>query len=396
MTRCRQHILTALLAVFLLAGPGAAVVLAADCFECHDRADFKGRVVHAPLKSGNCQSCHSPHVSRHDGLLLETQKDLCFSCHQSLQKRIEARTVAHDPVRKGECSACHAPHASDHRDLLSGSLSQSCSACHEELQDKFARKHAPFAKGQCNACHDPHAANDYRLIKKSDPALCLGCHTQRERLQKKHLGRSPQSMECLDCHNPHGGDKRTLLRKVRHQPFADGDCRACHGKKQDGMAVCTQCHDDVLDSFNHTGNHLLGIGKENPCTRCHTPHASDQSGLMPGSPGSVCRDCHADTFERRQDMLHQHPNWENCTDCHALHGSDYPTMLKDEPDKVCAECHAEHTTFAHPIGEQAIDHRNNRPMTCITCHDPNTGTMFQYNLRGSGERGLCVECHRGY
>jgi predicted CXXCH cytochrome family protein len=200
------------------------------------------------------------------------------------------------------------------------------------LQDKFARKHAPFAKGQCNACHDPHAANDYRLIKKSDPELCLGCHK----------------------------------------------------------------HDDVLDSFNHTGNHMLGAGKENPCTRCHTPHAADSAGLLPGSAGSVCRDCHADTFERRQDMLHKHPDWENCTNCHALHGSDYPTMLKDEPDKVCAECHGRHTTFVHPIGEKAIDPRNGRPMTCITCHDPNTGTMFQYNLRGSGERGLCVECHRGY
>lgn len=374
----------------------ASFVSASECFECHDRSEFKGKVVHAPLKAGNCQSCHNPHVSRHEGLLLESQKELCFSCHQSLQKRVDAKSVAHAPVRRGECSSCHDPHAADHQDLLSGSLAQSCRNCHAGLDAKFARKHAPFAQGRCNACHDPHAANDYRLIKRSDPGLCLGCHTQKEQLQKTHMGRSPQSMECLDCHNPHGGDRNALLRTNRHDPFAAGNCRACHGAQKDGMAVCTQCHTDVLETFNHTGNHLLGAGKENPCTSCHTPHASDRTGLMPGSPGSVCRDCHADTFERRQDMLHHHPDWEDCASCHAVHGSDYPTMLKDEPDKVCAECHERHTTFVHPIGRQAIDPRNQRPMTCISCHDPNVGTMFKYNLRGSGERGLCVECHQGY
>jgi len=117
---------------------------------------------------------------------------------------------------------------------------------------------------------------------------------------------------------------------------------------------------------------------------------------MPGSPGSACRDCHDDTFKRRQNMLHQHPDWQNCTDCHALHGSDHPNMLQLEPDQVCASCHEEHTTFVHPIGDKAKDPRNGQPMTCLTCHDANVGTMYKYNLRGSGERGLCIKCHRGY
>ena len=396
MIRNSLFLLMVLLATLSFVGLDAVKVAAADCFDCHDQVDFKGRVLHAPLAKEDCQSCHSPHATRHEGLLLLNQKELCFSCHQPLQKQIEARTVAHEPVRKGECTACHAPHAAEYRNLLSGSLAQSCTNCHTEINDQYTHKHAPFAKGECNACHDPHAADDYRLIKKPDPGLCLSCHTNQAQLKKKHMGRSPESMECLNCHNPHGGGQRALLRKTQHQPFADGDCKSCHAGNQTGIKVCTQCHEDVLASFNHTGNHLLGAGNKNPCTNCHTPHASDNFGLMPGSPGSVCRDCHADTFERRQDMLHHHQDWENCADCHALHGSDYPTMLKDEPDKVCAECHEDHTTFVHPLGEKAIDPRNSRPMTCITCHDPNTGTMYKFNLRGSGQRGLCVKCHQGY
>ena len=396
MIKLSRKMLITLLMTLVMVWAWCSVALAVDCFDCHDRSSFKGRVVHAPLQKGECVSCHSPHVSRHDGLLLETQQNLCFGCHQAMQKRIEAKEVAHQPVRKGECSACHDPHASNHANLLSGNLAESCSACHEQIKEAFARKHAPFAKGQCNACHDPHAANDYRLIKQSDPGLCLSCHTQQDRLKKKHMGRSPQSMACLECHNPHGGKNSNLLRKVQHEPFAKKDCKACHSRKNEGMYLCLQCHDDILGSFNHVNSHLLGAGDVNPCTRCHTPHASERPGLMPGSPGSVCRNCHIDTFERRQNMLHQHPEWQNCSACHALHGSDFPNMLNNEPDQVCAVCHEEHTTFVHPIGDDALDPRNSRPMTCLSCHDANVGTMYKYNLRGSGERGLCIKCHQGY
>jgi predicted CXXCH cytochrome family protein len=392
MTRCIQRLLIPTLFLSLW----ATSVFAANCLDCHERESFEGRVIHAPLKDGDCQICHNPHATPHKGLLLKSQKELCFECHQSLKRQIESRKLSHEPVERGECTVCHAPHAANYRNLLSGSLVESCAVCHDELQDQFANKHAPYAKGQCNSCHDPHAADDYRLLNKSTPGLCLDCHKQQERLKKKHMGRSPQTMDCLTCHNPHGGEQRALLRKVQHEPFANGDCRVCHSGNQTGIEVCTQCHDDVLTSFNHTSNHFLGAGQENLCTRCHTPHASNGPGLLPGSAGSVCRNCHADTFERRQTMLHRHQNWDECSDCHALHGSDYPAMLKAEPDKVCSGCHENHTTFTHPLGEQAIDPRNMRPMNCVTCHDPNVGTMFQYFLRGSGERGLCVECHQSY
>lgn len=386
----------ALAAALLIVGVLPTTGMAADCFDCHDRDDFRGRFVHAPLQGGDCGSCHDPHVSRHDGLLLDAQKDLCFGCHEDLAQSIGSKSVAHAPVRQGECSACHDPHAASHRNLLSGNLAQSCQACHATEQDDYAVQHAPYAQGRCSACHDPHAADDYRLIKGGDPELCLGCHTWRQQLQTTHMGRAPQSMACLECHDPHGGGQQSLLRQRQHQPFAEGDCRVCHAGSETGLTVCTQCHADVLASFNHTSNHLLGAGATNPCTRCHTPHAADRAGLLPGSPGSVCRDCHADTFARRQEMLHQHPDWQNCADCHSLHGSDHAYMLKAATDQTCGACHDRHTTFVHPIGDRAKDPRNGRPMDCVTCHDPNRGTMYQYNLRGSGERGLCIECHQGY
>jgi predicted CXXCH cytochrome family protein len=35
-------------------------------------------------------------------------------------------------------------------------------------------------------------------------------------------------------------------------------------------------------------------------------------------------------------------------------------------------------------------------MTCVSCHDPCNGTLYKYNLRGTSEKGLCVQCHAGY
>jgi len=95
-------------------------------------------------------------------------------------------------------------------------------------------------------------------------------------------------------------------------------------------------------------------------------------------------------------MLHQHPNWNKCSDCHDLHGSDWPGMIKTSPQEVCSGCHAEHKKFSHPMGEKAPDPRNGTPMNCMTCHDANAGTMYKHFLKGSAERGLCVQCHPSY
>jgi predicted CXXCH cytochrome family protein len=92
-------------------------------------------------------------------------------------------------------------------------------------------------------------------------------------------------------------------------------------------------------------------------------------------------------------MLYHHPGKWACGDCHKVHGSDIPMMFKKGPLELCAECHKRHEQFTHPIGEKALDPRNLEAMSCITCHDPCTGTMFKFNLRGSAERGLCIQCH---
>ena len=370
-------------------------ILASSCFDCHQRGDFQGQVVHQPVAENRCDQCHNPHVARHSGLLLKEQKELCQGCHVTLAKRMENSQVLHQPVKEGNCGGCHDPHAAAVSGLLDKPEKELCLGCHEELEQAYSRAHRPFQEGRCGTCHDPHGGDDYRLLKDAGAGLCLGCHKNEEGMRKSHLGRESRGLDCLGCHHPHGAQARGLLRGVKHKPFAQGNCQTCHGKSQ-GADACLGCHKEVLSSFNRTHSHLQSIDGGNPCIACHNPHVGDRAGLLPANEGAGCRACHAGTFARRAQMLHQHPGWNKCSDCHDLHGSDWPGMVKNSAEDVCAGCHERHKSFSHPQGDSARDPRNGVAMNCMSCHDANVGTMYKYFLHGSAERGLCVQCHLSY
>ena len=48
----------------------------ATCFPCHDPENFRGKVVHAPVKEGRCGECHAPHVARNKALLRDVESRL--------------------------------------------------------------------------------------------------------------------------------------------------------------------------------------------------------------------------------------------------------------------------------------------------------------------------------
>ena len=371
-----------------------ALTLASDCFSCHEQSNFSNRVVHAPVAKGECGICHSPHVSKHKGLLRQQEAKLCFSCHDEVLSQIESKQYQHMPVKQGRCSECHAPHASANEGLLNKDSSELCYSCHETSVTDFKFPHKPFQQGQCSACHTAHASDDDRLLKRSGSALCLGCHQSTAGLKKSHLGRELKTVDCLSCHNPHGSADRSLLRAVQHRPFAQKNCVSCH-VREDDTNLCLDCHKETLASFNAVHSHIGVGGAANACTVCHNPHVGDRPGLLPTNEGRVCRSCHRDTFAKRDQMLHQHQDWNLCSNCHFGHGGNSPAMLKNGRE-VCYDCHDQHKGFSHPMGEEALDPRNSKPMDCITCHNANEGSMFKHFLHGSGERGLCVQCHQSY
>jgi len=381
--------------LILLMGASPVQVYAQTCLNCHKASEFKGKFVHSPVKTSQCQACHNPHVSKYKGLLVKPLAPLCYGCHAQLEKKISGSPYGHDPAANGKCNSCHQPHAAEFSGLMKSQPAVVCSQCHvQEEKKSYKVLHSPYANGQCIACHEVHGGASAGLLRAPDPGMCLKCHAPGTLGTSAHRGQDPGKMQCLKCHHPHGAADRSLIRKVRHSPYADGNCRVCHDRPDD-IDVCLNCHKNLADSFNFTHTHLQGNGVGNPCSKCHTPHAADNKAMLPGSAGA-CRICHADTFNRRDKALYKHGGWNNCTECHQLHGADDSGMLRDAPDKVCGRCHGRHVNFGHPSGEKSQDPRNGRPIGCVTCHDPCSGTMYKHQLRGSVEGGLCTECHLRY
>ena len=84
------------------------------CFKCHDEKGFKGKkVVHVPVDSGECLSCHSPHAGVAAPLLIDGK--VCFPCHDENNFN---GTGTHIKAQPNWCVGCHNPHQSDNEHLL--------------------------------------------------------------------------------------------------------------------------------------------------------------------------------------------------------------------------------------------------------------------------------------
>jgi predicted CXXCH cytochrome family protein len=138
--------------------------------------------VHAPFAGGDCTSCHNPHRSALDKLLLVKGSDACLACHKAMKEAMADRKV-HAPAAE-DCLKCHSPHASANPALLSRAAQQVCTQCHKPDAPAFAPAHLGIdvAKDACTSCHDPHFGRDERLLhavvhRPFEARNCGTCHT---------------------------------------------------------------------------------------------------------------------------------------------------------------------------------------------------------------------------
>jgi len=118
---------------------------AETCFTCHDSIgnDIKTKAaVHVPAAGGQCSLCHSPHASPNDSLLRKPINSLCITCH--VEKKEGNHPVVFHPVgdrpnprqpgTELSCVSCHSPHASENNFLLlaSDGYFRLCQSCHEK------------------------------------------------------------------------------------------------------------------------------------------------------------------------------------------------------------------------------------------------------------------------
>jgi len=237
------------------------------CAMCHEPKDKK-KTVHAPVKGGDCTSCHDPHQSPNKGMLKAAMPALCFTCHP---ESMVQHKVMHPPAAAGDCSGCHDNHQSDFPHRLVQEGNPLCFQCHPDKEEAIkARKvvHYPV-KQSCVQCHNPHGSSSPALLSAPVPDLCATCHPNetalRQRAATKHGPMSDQK-SCRNCHDPHFSDQPRLLPTTQ-------------------LALCLTCHDKELESGkgkvanmkallegNKNGH---GPVKDGSCVSCHNPHGSD-------------------------------------------------------------------------------------------------------------------------
>ncbi len=180
-----------------------------------------------------------------------------------------------------------------------------------------------------------------------------------------------------------------------HDPFAEGDCAACHAVAAAGdpplltedlwgdeLEVCLSCH-----QLEMTGDQLRPVQHDpfakGECTKCHDPHATDIPSLLVADQPTLCADCHEEDGITRAPHVRDNP--DNCLTCHLPHSSFAERLLPKELTRFCQDCHeAIITQPDQPERHEKVALEE----VCVTCHNPHEASVKPV-ARGPA----CRDCH---
>ena len=176
----------------------------------------------------------------------EQANGVCLSCHAKSDHVRNWFSGAHQ-AQDMKCIDCHAIHGAaqgDARGEFQGEapgipraiesfrqMNENCLRCHHKQNaEADLPYHHPIreAKMNCMDCHDPHGGDAGNNLKLSNTnQLCFTCHAEYQ--GPFTFQHAPVNESCLKCHSAHGSPNQNML--VISQP-----------------ALCLQCH-----SAHHTG-----------------------------------------------------------------------------------------------------------------------------------------------
>jgi predicted CXXCH cytochrome family protein len=326
------------------------------CVGCHaDVAEQLGRpFLHQPVAEGRCTGCHEAHGGSHANLLVAPGTDLCEGCHEDVAAWGELSNQ-HSPFRRGRCADCHEPHGSEHERLQTKAGGEVCSSCHP-VSAKFRSDHGgyPVERANCQQCHDPHASQQAGLLQPvahepfadgdctlchvaassaapfvlrvTQDELCGDCH--EDAVEENRSAAFPHvsagGARCSACHNPHGGQDRSLLHRETNE-------------------LCLSCHDPGGGSAGGAGH--FQTHSDLDCDTCHSPHGGDRPLLMVDNSVELCGMCHSHQHAITHPMGEAALDPRNgqpldCLSCHGIHEAPAEKYLhRDGSRDLCVGCH---------------------------------------------------------
>lgn len=266
--------------------------------------------------------------------------------------------------------------------------------------------HGPVQVNGCDACHKLTDPSTHRFEAVTDRNhTCALCHV----VETPAGARAHQPFaegDCLACHDPHGGEEPKLLRggrygdscKVCHQeiatahrfqhgPASAGACGACHEPHAsvkphllvaEGRELCLKCH--LSTGLQIENMHVVHGPALGDCLVCHDPHGADNPAVLSADPVALCTACHESIAKDMAGATTQHAavtSGRSCLNCHAGHASDHARLLKKDDQALCFECHDKVITMK--------DGSKLRDMKSLIEKGK--------SLHGAIPQGSCVACH---
>ncbi len=264
------------------------------------------------------------------GVAVAATDEDCAMCHDDVA---ESWSLTPHSLDRADAPTCESCHGDGDRHIEEGGDpeyimvprgvdgARTCQSCHSDLHSAFEGGEVHLARGvACESCHRVHPEEPPRqaLLVAAPNDLCADCHPRAvrsfERPYGHQLGRA--GLDCIACHNPHGGPGERSLRVDRS-----------------GDSACVSCHSDLRGPYVFP--HVHGVSGD--CMSCHEPHgSSNPHALTRSRVDQLCLECHSPigsgTLGSQPVSTHdlRSPRWRNCTVCHvAVHGSNTsPTLRK--------------------------------------------------------------------
>jgi DmsE family decaheme c-type cytochrome len=290
-----------------------------------------GLAIASFAKSSRGQQEATPTASKSDYVTSAT----CAACHEDLARKFTSNPhqALETNARKGwkdlSCESCHGPgeahvNAGDGSQITafpgrsSREINQSCLSCHARMEAHAGGPTSLHGKNQlaCTDCHSVHDPKEsVHLLSGKPNQLCISCHKETQAAFAKPFRHrlNEGAIDCVDCHQPHGGlNPRQLGVTIGNE------------------ASCVKCHTDKRGpfAFEHAAMRLEG------CTGCHEPHGSvNPKMLVRHQQHLLCLECHSiapGILAGQPPSFHdlRSARFQNCSTCHLkVHGSNVNKFL---------------------------------------------------------------------
>ncbi|MGA3200972.1 MAG: DmsE family decaheme c-type cytochrome [Bryobacteraceae bacterium] len=271
--------------------------------------------------------------------------DACKTCHAPVFNQFfrnphyQSISSSKESPENAGCESCHGPgkaHIAAHggkatiiafSEIGPEKTLTACLRCHSQTLSRANIRKSAHTQADvvCTNCHSIHNAKapKFLLAKQEQRDLCYSCHsTVKAQFSMPFKHRVNEgSVNCTDCHNPHGTFAATWGMAGRSHMV---------DQKAGNEEACLKCHSDKRGPFvyEHASVRIDG------CQTCHMPHGSNNPRMLTRpAVFTMCLECHngAGQFGIMNNGVYHlsathnmaDPRYQNCTTCHVrIHGSN--------------------------------------------------------------------------